>query len=119
MFNKELSIIKKIENAGDSSIDYYSNICRNYGGTTSEEVPSIAVKDVTAPGINLFNFNTLIRYNRPTYRYIDFSDLVEYERRIATDELTSSPVIMRKIAVGEQEIKEGKKISWREVYRKS
>ncbi len=112
---KELNIIKRMQNAGDRSVDYYSNVCRNDGGTSA--VSFMVSQEETAPGVNLSGFNTLIRHSQFSYRYVDFFDLLEYESQLATEELTSDPIIMQKITVGEQEIKEGKKISWREVYR--
>lgn len=104
-----------MENDGERSIDYYSNVCRNDGGTSV--VLSIDIEEGTAPDIGLFN--SLIRRSRTIYHYQDYFDLLDYESQIATNELTSNPAIMNKIIVGEQEIKEGKKISWRDVFRNS
>ena len=111
------SIIKKMKNDGELSIDYYANVCRNDGGTSA--VMSINIEEGTASDISLYNPSPLMRRSQTIYRYQDYFDLIDYESQIATDELTSNPVIMNKIVVGEQEINEGRKIVWRDVFRNS
>lgn len=115
MSQKENKIIRKFNNDPGRTIDYYANICTNDGGTNNTYISDEGL----LTGGNVGSLPKVDMYYRGNvfYHYNDLFDMFDYENELATEELTSSPVIMQQIKIGENEIKEGRKVSWRDVYR--